>query len=590
MYGSDALGGVMSFHTLNPRFSNTGKDEWTGKIKTRWSEANNEKSVHAQIGMGRPAWALTGGISISRLGDLRMGSNGPDDYLRNEYVIPGNDPADDMIVKNPNPEIQSPTGFNQLHLNGKLRYRFSGLVEMTIGAYHSQTSDVPRYDRLILYKENLLRDAVWNYGPQKWSLYHVKLDINHSTYLFDKVKLLVGLQDYTESRHERGLFEELLRHRQENLQAFSGNIDFVKKTNDRDELYYGTEIFLNHLGSTAFAEDVVAGTTENIPPRYPDASFYGSLAGYFSWKMMLDNKIDFQAGGRYTHTWMKGKFDILYYDYPFMDFSNKHSALSGNAGVVKHTGTGSRIYMNISTGFRSPNIDDAAKVFESAPGIVVVPNPDLKPEYAVNAEAGFVQSWAGRARLEVAVFTTRLFDAMVRRNFSFGGRDSVYYDGMLSKVEALVNAESATVAGADIAVEYVIIPNLRSRLKYAHYIGEDSDGFPLRHVPPAFGSWHLIFERQRWYADLFAEYNRKIEYRQLARDEREKPHLYALDEKGNPWSPGWTTLNLRINYRIIPGLVVYSGIENILDKRYRPYSSGIAAPGRNIFVAFSYHL
>jgi hemoglobin/transferrin/lactoferrin receptor protein len=56
-----------------------------------------------------------------------------------------------------------------------------------------------------------------------------RLDVSHSTYLFDKVNLLVGFQDYTESRHERGLYEELLRHRQENLQAFSGILRFCKK-------------------------------------------------------------------------------------------------------------------------------------------------------------------------------------------------------------------------------------------------------------------------------------------------------------------------------------------------------------------------
>ena len=32
-------------------------------------------------------------------------------------------------------------------------------------------------------------------------------------------------------------------------------------------------------------------------------------------------------------------------------------------------------------------------------------------------------------------------------------------------------------------------------------------------------------------------------------------------------------------------VIVQGGIENILNVRYRPYSSGIVAPGRNIFVA-----
>jgi hemoglobin/transferrin/lactoferrin receptor protein len=590
MYGSDALGGVMSFQTINPQFSATGKDDWSGKIKTRWSGANNEKAVHAQIGTGMANWAFTGGLSFSAFGDLRMGSHGPDDYLRNEFAVPGNIPSEDMVVHNPNPEVQIPTAFSQRHFNGKLRLRFSGSVEMTLGAYHSQTSNLPRYDRLILYKNNRLRDAVWNYGPQIWSLYHARLDVSHSTLLFEKVKFLFGFQDYTESRHERSLFEELFRHRMENLKGWSSNVDFVKTTGERNEIYYGTEVFLNNLGSKAFAESIVTGVTEKIPPRYSDASFYGSIAGYLSWKINLNSRTDFEAGGRYTRTRMKGAFDTSVYSLPFTDFLNNHGALSGNAGLVRHTGTGSRLYMNISTGFRSPNIDDAAKVFESVPGNVVVPNPDLKPEYAVNAESGIVQSWPGKGKIEASVFITRLFDAMVRRDFHLGGRDSVYYDGMLSKVEALANAESATVAGADLSVEYIIVPFLRSKIKYSHYIGEDSDGLPLRHIPPAFGSWHLVLEKHRWFADLSADYSRKFVYSQLAPDERDKPHLYVLDENGNPWSPGWMTINLRMNYRLSKGLVINSGIENILDKRYRPYSSGIAAPGRNFFLAFSYRL
>jgi hemoglobin/transferrin/lactoferrin receptor protein len=48
-------------------------------------------------------------------------------------------------------------------------------------------------------------------------------------------------------------------------------------------------------------------------------------------------------------------------------------------------------------------------------------------------------------------------------------------------------------------------------------------------------------------------YSRKFEYNQLAPDERAKPHLYALDKNDNPWSPGWVTINLKMNYRLTNG-------------------------------------
>ena len=55
-----------------------------------------------------------------------------------------------------------------------------------------------------------------------------------------------------------------------------------------------------------------------------------------------------------------------------------------------------------------------------------------------------------------------------------------------------------------------------------------------------------------------------------------------VDENGNPFSPSWTTLNARVAYNITEYLRLQAGIENMFDLQYRPYSSGIVAPGRNM--------
>ena len=49
--------------------------------------------------------------------------------------------------------------------------------------------------------------------------------------------------------------------------------------------------------------------------------------------------------------------------------------------------------MNIlySTGFRSPNIDDIGKIRENR-GVLIIPNPELKPEYVYNFEGGLTVS------------------------------------------------------------------------------------------------------------------------------------------------------------------------------------------------------
>ena len=63
-----------------------------------------------------------------------------------------------------------------------------------------------------------------------------------------------------------------------------------------------------------------------------------------------------------------------------------------------------------------------------------------------------------------------------------------------------------------------------------------------------------------------------------------------LTKRGNPYSPSWYTLNLRTRYQINKSTQLSASLENITDQRYRTYSSGLAASGRNLIVALSYNL
>jgi hemoglobin/transferrin/lactoferrin receptor protein len=71
----------------------------------------------------------------------------------------------------------------------------------------------------------------------------------------------------------------------------------------------------------------------------------------------------------------------------------------------------------------------------------------------------------------------------------------------------------------------------------------------------------------------------------MAPTERAKPDIYAQDENGDPYSPGWYTLNFKASYQLIKNLAVTAGWENITNQRYRPYSSGIVAAGSNFIVS-----
>jgi len=84
---------------------------------------------------------------------------------------------------------------------------------------------------------------------------------------------------------------------------------------------------------------------------------------------------------------------------------------------------------------------------------------------------------------------------------------------------------------------------------------------------------------------LYSVYSGGKKFKDLPEEEKGKPEIYAVDADGNPCSPGWYTLNFKAMYQLIENLSVSAGLENITDQRYRPYSSGIVAPGINFIIS-----
>ena len=218
----------------------------------------------------------------------------------------------------------------------------------------------------------------------------------------------------------------------------------------------------------------------------------------------------------------------------------------------------------------------------------MVPNPDLKPEYARNVEIGVIRRFQKLAKFELDAFYTYLDNAMVRSDFSFNGKDSILYDGSLSKVEALVNADYANLYGGSFSMELFFSSQISLKNSLSYTWGEDSFGDPVRHAAPLFGSSHLSYAGEKYKVVLYARFNGEISNANLAPSEKEKPEIYALDANGNPYSPAWWTLNLKTSFQLFRNFSLNAGLENLLNQRYRPYSSGIVSAGRNLIVSVRY--
>ena len=588
VYGSDAIGGVMDFRTLAAPLSASDSLKTSGGFTLRHTTANAEKTLHADVGLGSKRWALLTSFTYSDFGDLRMGRRGgQDSYLRREYAVAAS--QGDAVASNPRPHVQTQTGYFQRNLMQKARFRPSEDLEIQYAFHHASTGDVPRYDRLIQYRQGRLRFAEWNYGPMLWNMHHLQATHDGKNGLYDRSRLVMAYQEHRESRMDRALQGRFRNTQSERVKAWSLNWD-ASKTVGNGTLNYGTELVLNRVGSEGKRTDVGTGSVSGAPSRYPDGSRWSSAGAYLSRQFNTGPRTMLSTGLRYTHGGLRSVFDTQYVKYPYSEVESSSGALTGSLGLVFRPRDGWQIVGMASSGFRYPNIDDIGKTFESTPGSLTVPNPDLRSEYIWNAEAGVIHSTGGGLRLELNAFYSLMNRAIVRRPFAFNGSDSVFFNGTMLGVEALQNAAFATVGGVEASVEWRFHRRLTLESHLTLTEGREADDaggerVPLRHAPPLFGMTRLQFSHGPWRAELAWTYNGRISAEDLPPSERAKPEIYAQDMQGRPWSPSWNALNLRTAWQATKSIQLTASWENMTDRRYRTYSSGVVAPGSQVVVS-----
>ncbi|CAG5080569.1 TonB-dependent receptor plug domain-containing protein [Parvicella tangerina] len=585
IYGSDAIGGVMSFTTLEPLLSTNDSLLVKGSLAGRYSTANQEQSKHIDISLGWKKIGFATSISHVNYGDLVMGSNGPDDYIKPFNVERIND--SDVVSINENENLQTPSGYDQLNIMQKIKFRPSDKLEFDYGFHYSTTSDYGRYDRHLRMRNGLPRYGDWYYGPQKWMMNHLEVKLSTPTKLFDDVKLNLAYQNFEESRHSRSLNKDTREDRYEKVDAASANLDFIKSIDSTHTITYGLEYVNNNVNSIGEDYNIIEEIASPGPARYPNA-VWQSYAAFITDKITLSKKLDLSIGVRYNHFSMDADFDTTFYPFPFTKASFNNGALTGSAGVVLKVGKNSILTSNVSTAFRSPNVDDMGKVFDSEPGAVVIPNPNLEAEYAYNGDLGFASVLGRRFKIDGAFYYTYLQNALVRRDYTLNGEDSILYDGVMSKVQAIQNAAYAHVFGVQFGFTYHFGESfyLGGDLNYQRGVDVTEDGqeSPSRHAAPMFGNLKAGYRYKHWNVQVYGLYNAAVRSEDMPPSEQGKTEIYALDENGNTYSPEWYTLNLKASYQY-RFIHVSAGVENILDKRYKPYSSGIAAPGRNFVIS-----
>lgn len=581
-YGSDAIGGVLSFNTVKPLFCDTGT-HIDVQSNIRYSSVNNERTVHTQFGFGTKRWASHTSISYNQFSNLTMGKKGPILYTRPTYVAVKN--GSDTTLTNPNINEQLNSGYNQKNILQKISFKPNTHTQIDYGFIYSKTSDIPRYDRLLLKDEtNQFINAEWYYGPQGWMMNNFSIEHKKKHGLFDEFKAIIAHQQFTESRNTRTFNSSHLNQRSERVVAYSLNTDFAKFVGTKTQINYGLEIIKNNVYSEAKQLNIITQSYQSLSTRYPNNSEWNSAGAYLNIQQRWNNLTKTEGGFRVNTVRALGNMDTTYINHPLPSFDLRNQAITGSISQLFKLKYGS-VGVVFSSAFRAPNIDDIAKTFDSNPGFVTIPNAQLNPEYAYNAEINLKYLFLHKIKIQNSTFYTFLDQAISLDNAKLNGTDSIVYDSRLSQIQMLTNNDYATMIGNQFSMHYLINEQVSIKSSYTILSNISNSGAPIRHITPNFGGTTLYINYQHYKLALYSIYNQTMNYNKFSNAEKNRKQFYALDNNGNPYSPTWVTFNTKISYTANKSMILNLGVENIFDKRYRPYGSRISAPGRNFIFA-----
>ena len=612
IYGSDALGGVIHYYTKTPKLSENTKV--TSNFFNRYSSVNNEITTNASVELGTKKWASFTSISYSDFGDLKMGKNrshGFNDWGKVFlYSENSNDFYSSSATVNSDENLQRNTGYNQTDLLQKFFIPLTDKTELKLNLQYSTSSDIPRFDRLDEKSEGTLKFAEWYYGPQERLLISPQLDINPGKSWLDKGTFTLAYQNIKESRIQRKLASLERSYRKENVDVFSFNGDFMFPLNKNENraFTYGFEFLHNDVNSSAFGKTLdvlgneIIGFSDNftVQTRYPDGgSSYVSSAVYLGYREDLNAKSTLNTGVRFTRTNLKASWiDQSTIILPQTNIKLDNSAFTATLGYVYKPNKNIQLNSVISSGFRSPNIDDVGRVREKS-GNITVPNIHLKPEFAYNAEIGIQKYFNDRKfRFGFNTYYTLLEHYIIRDHFLMYGNSStsgqLLYDDEMGNIVANQNRGNAFIHGYTASYqgklsEYFTTNGFITYTKGRTYDSKE----PLSSIPPLFGQFDVNFMNKKFQLGTSFRFNSKKDIVDFNFTEGIDNHDLTPIVNENAiqdvdkyfGSPSWVTLGFNSSYTFNKNWKLQGIISNVFDQHYREFASGISAPGRNFYFS-----
>jgi hemoglobin/transferrin/lactoferrin receptor protein len=573
LYGSDAIGGVVTFLSKDPAdFLSATGDDFAVNFKVAYDGANRGLAETATLA-GRYG-QLEGLFIYTRR-----------DYLENQI----------NSDRQPNPQSGRSNNFlaklvynldesNQIKLTGEFLDRkvdtdvlsSQGLVftgsPVPIARIDSlRANDTIRRDRYALNYEYNNPDSSLFFQYLNAQIYYQSAESTETSTEFRRVTPPLETGAANRRRFRDSIY-------QEDVFGAEVQIESNFKTGDvAHRLVYGTEISNTKVSRLrdGFQENLTTGVQSPTvgPDTFPVKDFAdtdNSRFGIYLQDEITLGKLTIIPGIRYDSYNLTPKPDDIFRassrNFPTGEFSD--SAISPKLGLVLELSPEVTAFAQYARGFRSPTAVDINPGFTN-PGLYqVIANPDLKAETSNNFELGLRGNFS-------------------KLNFSISGFYNTYNNfidtfgrviptpGLAVGTFQTVNRGEVRIYGLEAKGELDLGSGFSLLASTSYAVGDDLESDrPLASVDPfkLVGGLRYRHPQNVWGTELFATY-------------AGRPRLPETEDLPNPFVPdSYFTVDLVSYYNINPNLSFNLGLFNIFNQKYwqRGDVRGLSASSSNL--------
>ncbi|HJR74618.1 MAG TPA: TonB-dependent hemoglobin/transferrin/lactoferrin family receptor [Luteimonas sp.] len=557
LYGSDALGGVVSFVTKDPSdYLDGGKDayfgfklgaegDWSGLSAgataafggERWSGLVTVNHRQGQETKNRGERDVDGAARTTPNPQERDGRSlltklvyAPSESQRFKLTVEGNEDEAET-------DMRSSLGLQSL----------TRATNFTVGGDDHQT-------RARVSFAHEMDDAGAGFADRlDWQVYRQDSETTQDT--FEVRRTAAGVNE----RRDRSFdFDQ----RQYGVQAnFFKSFDTGAVNHD---LTYGLDASRTQTRQKrdGLVTNLTTGRTSNamLPDVFPVRDFPNSRTTNAA--LYLQDEMSFAGGDfrlvpgvRVDRYELRPDVDAIFAaDNPGVAVADlTDTNVSPKLGAVWHFAPKWSLFGGYSRGFRAPPYNDVNIGFTNLMfGYTAIANPDLKPETSNGFEAG-VRFVGDAAYASVSGYHNRYRDFI--ESFRFIGINAeglqVYQSQNIADAK-IYGAELK--AGVDLGRLSAGMDGWSLRGAAAWSRGRDeTDGTPLQSVDPLTASLGVAYDRDSWGAELAGRFA-----------QRKKD----LDELGLYATPGYGVLDLLAHWNFAPGAKLNVGVFNLGDRKY----------------------